>query len=115
MTNEEFENLRTGDVIRHILGTDPFFVTGNYGGGRVIAVNVADVTNPVEWVLLRDNPSSLVQDSDIQISLDLLSDIRDGLIEAIHDKNGLDGRDGTYLLGKINRILGKVEGDHRFG
>lgn len=105
MTDEEFANLHPGDVIRHIVRPVPFYVLGNYGG-RVIAVNVADITNAGEWVLLRDSPSYLVQKDDIRLPIDLLKDIRTGIIEALYFEDGLDGGDGTYLLGRINNILG---------
>ena len=54
MTEDELKKLSVGDAIIHIgdLGHHPHIVTGNYGG-RVTAVHSVDVTNPIEWVVVR--------------------------------------------------------------
>jgi len=57
MKKEEFEKLQEGDIVCGKLGDGSlsgmsFIVTANYGG-RVIAVRTVDLTNPVEWELLR--------------------------------------------------------------
>jgi len=52
MTPEEMTNLSSGDIIRHASGGEAFVVTGNFGG-RVTAVRTVDVTNPIEWELVK--------------------------------------------------------------
>ena len=52
MTLEDLINLNPGDVVKHASkDSDTYIVTGNYGG-RVIAVRIADLTNPTEWILV---------------------------------------------------------------
>lgn len=52
MTEEEFQMLQTGDIVRPMSGPHSYVVTGNYGG-RVTAVRTVDMTNPPEWALIR--------------------------------------------------------------
>ncbi len=42
---------------------------------------------------------------EITISAGLLFELKKGIIEAIAAFDGLDGADGTYLLGRINSLL----------
>ncbi len=51
MTQEEFNSLAPGDVVKHVLGGYDYIVTANYGD-RVTAVRTIDMTNPSEWVLI---------------------------------------------------------------
>jgi hypothetical protein len=51
MTNEEFEKLNIGDIVKHdglSSLNDNYVVTANYGT-RVVAVRTVDLTNPNEW------------------------------------------------------------------
>ena len=43
--------LKVGDIIRHVGGSEAYVVTAHYGA-RVTAVRTVDVTNPNEWVLV---------------------------------------------------------------
>lgn len=52
MTFRDFESLERGDVIRHKIGGDSFIVDANHGD-RITAVRTIDVTNPVEWDIVR--------------------------------------------------------------
>lgn len=53
MTQQEFDRLDIGDIVRHLAaGERPVIVTANYGG-RVTAARTEDITNPAEWELLR--------------------------------------------------------------
>lgn len=51
MTDQEFDRLAVGDLIRHKGGSKAYVVQANYGS-YVIAVRVAHVTNPTEWDLI---------------------------------------------------------------
>lgn len=51
MTNDQFKKLNRGDIIKGAYTGNVFIVTDNYGG-RVTAVQTADVTNPTEWELV---------------------------------------------------------------
>jgi hypothetical protein len=51
MTQEEFEHLEQGDIVRHMDSGDSMVVTANYGK-RVTAVRTADLSNPDEWKLV---------------------------------------------------------------
>ena len=51
MTQQEFQTLRVGDIIRGKFSGTFYVVIGNYGD-RVTAVNTADVTNADEWDLM---------------------------------------------------------------
>lgn len=50
MTDEQMNNLRPGDIVRHKSSYDAYVVTANFGG-RVTAVRSVDITNPDEWCL----------------------------------------------------------------
>lgn len=53
MTKEEFKGLEVGDIVRHkSKGSLPYIITGNYGD-RVTAVRSQDLTNPIEWEVVR--------------------------------------------------------------
>lgn len=51
LTQEELENLSPGDIVRHKSGDKGYLVCVNFGG-RVTAVDIADITNPDEWLLV---------------------------------------------------------------
>lgn len=57
MTEKEFYNLKTGDVVRHVAKTEIHVVTANYGL-RVTAVRSVDMTNASEWELVTKRPAS---------------------------------------------------------
>lgn len=48
------------------------------------------------------------------IEKELLLEIKQGILEAIYSGDGLDGSDGTYLLSRINTILGLDVDDHNY-
>ena len=50
MNQEEFDNLKGGDIIRHLPSSIAYIVTSNYGD-RVTAVRTVDVRNPGDWFL----------------------------------------------------------------
>jgi len=51
MTEEEFRELNSGDLVRHLRGDGTAYqVAANYGS-YVIAVRVIHMSNPEEWVL----------------------------------------------------------------
>ena len=52
MRETTFNNLSTGDIIKHIRDSRRFIVTGNYGG-RITAVATIDAINPSEWRLVK--------------------------------------------------------------
>ncbi len=52
MTQEEFKNLKQGDVVRGKYTGDSFVVTANYGR-YVIAVRTVQLNTPDEWYLIR--------------------------------------------------------------
>lgn len=52
MTKDELAALQPGDLIRHKHCGEMLVVTGSYGG-RVTAVRTSDVTNSVEWELVK--------------------------------------------------------------
>lgn len=45
--------LKEGDIVQHKMFGTMYIVTGNYGQ-HVTAVNTVDITNPSEWLVLRD-------------------------------------------------------------
>ena len=45
------QELKSGSIVRGKLSQRIFIVVSNYGG-RVTAVDVADITNPDEWEVL---------------------------------------------------------------
>lgn len=53
MKEDEFEKLKTGDLVRHVQGYRIYVVTANYGG-RVTAVDSVDMTNPCEWEKVKE-------------------------------------------------------------
>ena len=60
MTSEEFHNLQSGDVVRGLVSGLGFLVMDNFGD-RVPAVRTVDITNPLEWVLVRKSAQRSVQ------------------------------------------------------
>lgn len=62
MTEDELRSLKPGDVVRHRRNGQSFQVLGNFGG-RVTAVDLADVTNPNEWEVVSRSISSREIDS----------------------------------------------------
>jgi len=65
MTTEELHALRPGDVVAHRRDGQQFQVLGNFGG-RVTAVDLADVTNPNEWEVVVRRVSDRELDSVIR-------------------------------------------------
>ena len=51
MTREEFDTLRTGDIVRGRATAQGYVVTGHYGH-HVTAVRTINITNPDEWELI---------------------------------------------------------------
>jgi len=51
LSNEEFKNLREGDVVRGKFSAQIFIITANYGR-RVTAVWTVDITNPDEFDII---------------------------------------------------------------
>lgn len=51
MTQEEFNALTTGDIVRIKNRAESWIVTGNYGS-HVTVVRTLDATNPPEWDLI---------------------------------------------------------------
>jgi len=49
MTDREFNELKRGELVKHLHSLDVYVVMVNYGG-RVTAANTVDMTNPHEWV-----------------------------------------------------------------
>ena len=53
MNDEEFKSLSIGDIILHkAVGSRGLVVTGTYGD-HVTAVRTVDVSNPIEWDIVR--------------------------------------------------------------
>lgn len=53
MTSAQFKALKPGDIVRHIGAHDEsYLVTANYGD-RCTVVRTHDLTNPADWVLVR--------------------------------------------------------------
>lgn len=52
MKTTDFNDLQRGDIVKHKSDYHLYVVTGNYGG-RATAVRSVDMTNPIEWVLVR--------------------------------------------------------------
>jgi len=49
----KISDLKRGDIIHHKSGTrESYVVTGTYGK-RAIAVRTVDVTNPLEWQIIK--------------------------------------------------------------
>jgi hypothetical protein len=51
MTQEEFDQLRTGDVVRGMLSSAAYVVHAHYGD-HVIALRLAYISHPDEWELI---------------------------------------------------------------
>ncbi len=51
MTNEEFKNLKEGDIIRHEIGGEGYMVANDLGRSKTI-IRVLEASNPTEWVLV---------------------------------------------------------------
>lgn len=52
---ERLEDLQPGDIVRHrVAGDKSYVVTANYGD-RITAVHTVDITNPAEWVVLKNS------------------------------------------------------------
>ncbi len=49
MDAETFKNLKRGDIVRHVSGSNSYIVDVHYGT-RVTAVRTLDMTNPSEWI-----------------------------------------------------------------
>ena len=49
MTEQEFKELKPGDMVMHVNRRLIFLVAANYGD-RVTAVRTEDLTNPDEWI-----------------------------------------------------------------
>lgn len=55
MSKEQMENLKMGDTVRHVSDPDHcYVVTANYGD-RVTAVQTVDITNPIEWAIVKES------------------------------------------------------------
>lgn len=62
MSTAEFRTLRPGDIVSHRGTGQQFQVLGNFGG-RVTAVDLADLTNPSEWEVVSRKVSDREIDS----------------------------------------------------
>ena len=63
MTDDDFNALVVGDIIRAKGGARAYIVTGHFGS-HVIAVRTAEITNPEEWdVIFKSNPQRVDQES----------------------------------------------------
>lgn len=51
MTQQQFNNLNPGDIVKGKLSEETYVVTCHYGN-RVTAVRTEDITNPDEWQLI---------------------------------------------------------------
>lgn len=71
MTELEFANLNTGDIVCSKSSGRRYVVHANFGR-RVVAVSVADLTNPAEWELtskVKHAASGVVSDAEQPIPL----------------------------------------------
>ena len=50
---KNFKRLKTGDIVKNFVSDRTYVVVHNYGD-RVTAVTTADLTNPSEWVKVRN-------------------------------------------------------------
>lgn len=48
-------DLKPGDIVKHHASDETMMVMANYGT-RVTAVRTADITNTLEWSVLREKP-----------------------------------------------------------
>ena len=55
MRQDEFSNLRDGDIVRHKLSSDAYTVAAKFGN-RVAAIRIIELFNPVEWDLIVKRP-----------------------------------------------------------
>ena len=55
MTQETFDRLRTGDIVRGRTSGDAYVVMDHYGDA-VVAVRTVVLTHPVEWDLVVRQP-----------------------------------------------------------
>ena len=51
MNRKEFNNLISGDIIKHKSDHKCYVITAHYGN-RITAVTSVDLTNPIEWELV---------------------------------------------------------------
>lgn len=56
MTLEQMQNLQPGDLVRHKDHWSSYIVHRNFKS-RVTAVRTVDLTNPIEWELVRPDGS----------------------------------------------------------
>jgi len=54
MNNQQFNNLNVGDIVRSNPTGLAYIVTQIFGD-RITAVRSVDITNPIEWELVRKN------------------------------------------------------------
>lgn len=52
MTEEEFAELREGDMVRHKLGGNAFIVSDSHGPKEKTIVRTETIFNPREWLLV---------------------------------------------------------------
>lgn len=71
MTEDQFRNLETGDIVQAPNG-EGYIVTSNYGG-RLIAVRTIWITNPSEWRIEKKISTSVIP----QETIDTLNKIAD--------------------------------------
>ena len=58
MTEQEFKDLKEGDVVTHVAGSPVYMITGDYGS-RKIATRTIDLTNPSEWKRVNNDSEKL--------------------------------------------------------
>ena len=52
MTNEEFENLGSGDIVRHKLQSGSYLIDANLDKSYAIGIRIVFISNPDEWDLV---------------------------------------------------------------
>ena len=52
MTQNEFDHLDRGDLVRHIKHSECMLVDANNGNGTITVVNTQCICNPSEWYLI---------------------------------------------------------------
>ena len=55
-----------------------------------------------------------ISNTKIAVDKSFLLELKDGIMEAIGAEDGSDGSDGTYLLSRLNALLGLPEGHRKF-
>lgn len=60
----------------------------------------------------QNDESSVVKIETLEVSKDILTELKNGIIEAISSEDGLDGADGTHLLAHLNTLLGLPVDDY---